>query len=32
VLTCTGAADSDSVDVTATVNDEPVTTTLAVGN
>jgi hypothetical protein len=32
VLTCTGAADSDTVDVTATVNDEPATTTLAVAD
>jgi Mg-chelatase subunit ChlD len=30
VLTCTGAADSDTVDVTTTVAGEPVTTTLAV--
>jgi hypothetical protein len=30
VLTCTGAGTSDAVDVTATVDGEPVTTTLAV--
>lgn len=30
VLTCGGAGDSDAVDVTATVDGEPVTTTLAV--
>jgi Mg-chelatase subunit ChlD len=32
VLTCTGAADADAVDVTATVAGEPVTTTLALEN
>ena len=32
VLTCTGAGDSDSVDVTTSVADEPVTTTFEVAN
>jgi Mg-chelatase subunit ChlD len=30
VLTCTGAADSDEVEIETTVDDEPVTTTLAI--
>jgi Mg-chelatase subunit ChlD len=30
VLTCTGVADSDAVEVETTVDDEPVTTTLAI--
>ena len=32
VLTCTGAGDSDAVDVTTTVADEPVTSTFEVAN